>query len=115
MANITRLGARLRAARKAAGFKTSKEFLKKHKVPASTYSQHESGARNPDDHALKFYSKVFRVNFNWLKSGKGNPYTNNNINKNTIMKEELLDIQSIKKVEINQKILLKALTQSINI
>jgi transcriptional regulator with XRE-family HTH domain len=100
-----RLGARLRAARKAAGFKTSKTFLKESKIPASTYSQHESGARIPDDKILKFYSKIFTVNFDWLKEGKGLPYSNPNLTNN-ILEEELLDLNKFKlDPSINQPIL----------
>ena|SRR3990167_10391069 len=87
-----RLSARLRAARKAAGFKTSKAFIKKHNIPASTYSQHESGSRLPDDKTLKFYSKTFDVNFDWLKSGKGNPFSTMSVHKKNTMDEELLNI-----------------------
>ena len=90
-----RLGARLRAARKAAGYKTSKNFLRESKIPASTYSQHESGARIPDDKSLKYYSKIFAVDFNWLKNGKGLPYSHTK--KTTkILEEELLDLNKFK-------------------
>jgi transcriptional regulator with XRE-family HTH domain len=96
MINQIRLGARLRAARKAANFKTSKEFSKKHNVPESTYSQHESGSRQPNDDTLKLYSHAFGVNFNWLKSGKGQPYNlTSNTRKNT-MAEELIDLKPLK-------------------
>jgi transcriptional regulator with XRE-family HTH domain len=89
MTTIQRLGARLRAARKAAGFNTSKSFLKKYKIPASTYSQHESGARIPNEETLKFYSNILEVNFTWLKAGKGQPYKNINASKKESMIEEL--------------------------
>jgi transcriptional regulator with XRE-family HTH domain len=102
MTNTIRLGARLRAARKAAGFKTSKEFLNKHSVPASTYSQHESGARVPDDETLKFYSKVFDINLDWLKKGNGQPFNNISISKKNIqIFEELVQdtkISSLKTI-----------------
>jgi transcriptional regulator with XRE-family HTH domain len=105
MTNTIRLGARLRAARKAAGFKTSKEFLNKHSVPASTYSQHESGARVPDDETLKFYSKVFDINLDWLKKGNGQPFNNISISKKNILSEELLELK--KPVTLNQKLLIQ--------
>ncbi|MCD6040019.1 MAG: Helix-turn-helix domain [Gammaproteobacteria bacterium] len=110
---LLRLGARLRAARKAAGFKTAKAFLKKHHVPASTYSQHESGARTPDDQALKFYAKVFEVDFNWLKKGKGQPFK-----KITAFKKETLAEESIelsRKNPIDEALLKKILTRYIKI
>jgi transcriptional regulator with XRE-family HTH domain len=100
-----RFGARLRAARKAAGFKTSKTFLKESKIPASTYSQHESGARIPGEKILKFYSKIFAVNFDWLKEGKGLPYTQTNSTK-SILEEELLDLSKFKPTtSLNQSML----------
>ncbi len=108
-----RLGARLRAARKAAGYKTSKAFLKKYNIPASTYSQHESGSRIPDDEILKYYSKLFDVNFDWLKSGIGSPFNISISSKKNIINEELLDINKMKekqdKLFINQKIFTKIL------
>lgn len=112
MAYSIKLGARLRAARKAAGFKTSKEFIKKYKVPASTYSQHESGARSPDENIIKFYSKALTVNFEWLKSGIGQPYSKYTATKKNAMDEELLDIsdkspanKASNQPTINQKLL----------
>ncbi len=111
MTTLIRLGARIRAARKAAGFKTAKAFLKKHKIPASTYSQHESSTRTPDDEALKFYTKVFDVDFNWLKTGKGQPFK-----KITSFKKETLAEESIhlrRADYINEELLTKILTQVI--
>ncbi|MHB1948750.1 MAG: helix-turn-helix domain-containing protein [Gammaproteobacteria bacterium] len=93
MTEITRLGARIRASRKAAGFKTSKAFIIKYKIPASTYSQHESGKRVPDDEALKYYSKVFDVSFTWLKTGEGHPYKKPLLIQNKVMNEELTDLK----------------------
>jgi transcriptional regulator with XRE-family HTH domain len=109
-----RLGARLRAARKAAGFKTSKSFLKKSKIPASTYSQHESGARIPDDDTLKFYSKLFTVNFDWLKNGKGLPYTQI-APKNNTLEEELLNLEEFKSnTAINHAVFTTILRETIS-
>lgn len=119
MTHTIRVGARLRASRKAAGFKTSKEFIKKHKVPASTYSQHESGARTPDDEALRFYSKIFGVNFDWLAEGKGQPFSKSTTIQKSAMDEELLDISGQKNTRtkdldiINQKLLAKLLEEMI--
>jgi transcriptional regulator with XRE-family HTH domain len=112
MVTTIRFGARLRAARKAAGFKTSKDFLKKYKVPASTYSQHESGSRSPNDTMLEFYSEVFGVNLNWLKTGDGKPYSRINIAKKTIISEELIDLNQAKIIHpLNQKLLTKILEE----
>lgn len=109
-----RLSARLRAARKAAGFKTSKSFIKKHKIPASTYSQHESGARTPDDDTLKSYSKIFSVNFDWLKDGKGLPYTKMN-SGNNVFHEELLDLNSFNNKTLNESLLSSILNEVLSL
>jgi hypothetical protein len=70
------LPARLKLARKTAGFKTAKSFTDKHGFPASTYCQHETGARNFDDATIKEYSKILKVNYDWLAKGEGVPYKN---------------------------------------
>jgi transcriptional regulator with XRE-family HTH domain len=120
MMETIKLGARLRAARKAAGFNTSKAFLKKYKVPASTYSQHESGSRTPDDKMLQYYSKIFEINFNWLKSGGGQPFNHSAPSKMNIMEEELFDLNMLKLTkkqpvkQINQKLLTKILSDIID-
>lgn len=111
MTTLVRLGARIRAARKAAGFKTAKEFLKKYNVPASTYSQHESGARIPDDEGLKFYTKVFDVNFDWLKTGKGQPFKKITPFQKESLAEE--SVQLIRANHINEELLTRILTQII--
>ncbi len=111
MTTLIRLGARLRAARKAAGFKTAKAFLKKHKVPASTYSQHESGARTPDEENLKFYANVFDVDFKWLETGKGQPFKTITSLKKEILSEEFVHLR--RAGSINEKDLAKILTQVI--
>ena len=119
MMDTVRLGARLRAARKAAGFKTSKAFLKKHKIPASTYSQHESGARMPDEETLTFYSKVFEVSLDWLSQGKGSPFSKPSNAKKNAIEEELLDLSILKNKKnyslyINQELLTVILSEIIS-
>ncbi len=118
MSDAIRFGARLRAARKAAGFKTSLSFTRKYKIPQSTYSQHESGTRNPDEQAMKNYSKCLGVRYEWLNNGDGLPYTKINTNQKTVMQEELLDIKPMSKstqlVEIDhQELLVKILDELI--
>jgi transcriptional regulator with XRE-family HTH domain len=111
MTALIRLSSRIRAARKAAGFKTAKSFLKKHKVPASTYSQHESGARTADDVALKFYSKVFDVSFDWLKTGKGQPFKKPTPFKSETLAEESVELKRAD--HINEVLLTKILARTI--
>lgn len=55
---------RLRAARKAAGFTSARQAAKALQVPAATYHQHESGARNMNavdlDRYLRFFAERTR-------------------------------------------------------
>lgn len=63
---------RLRAAREAAGFKTKADAARAAGVPYPTYAGHENGARGAfklDEAAT--YARVFRVNIEWLLTGKG--------------------------------------------
>lgn len=97
--NTLKFAARLKAARKSAGYKTSKEFVTKHDIPASTYSQHESGQRYPSDEIIQRYSLLCHVNFEWLKTGSGDPFAgtadNNNLSqKQEIIADEMLDLRS---------------------
>lgn len=111
MQDSLRIGARLRAARKAAGFQTAKSFLKKYKFPASTFSQHESGARVPDDETLGYYSKVFEINLNWLKTGKGLPHAKSTANQKKALAEELINISKPTAIQLNEELLAKILTR----
>jgi transcriptional regulator with XRE-family HTH domain len=65
---------RLRAARKAAGFKTLTAFFTAHKISRSTYHHHETGSRNIDEATLKKYAKLLKVDYDWLATGEGSPY-----------------------------------------
>jgi transcriptional regulator with XRE-family HTH domain len=72
------IGERLKAARQAAGYETSREFCSFVGVNESTYSQHESGLRFPRDQLIKQYAEALQVNYEWLKFGKGAPISNPN-------------------------------------
>ena len=89
MLDKLKIGARLRAARKAAGFKTSLAFCEKFTIPSSTYSQNESGVKAPRTEALKKYAECLGVNFEWLKSGIGEPILEENTHKTMCIKEDL--------------------------
>lgn len=73
MSNKEQVGARLRAARKAAGFKTSLAFCQKYNIPPSTYSQNESGLKIPRKATLSKYAELLGVNTEWILLGKGAP------------------------------------------
>ena len=75
MSKLTeQIGLRLRAARRAAKFKSARIFAAQHNIPESTYSQHETGKRalNPD--MLLRYSELLDMNPGWLLTGEGMPY-----------------------------------------
>ncbi|MFN3234785.1 MAG: helix-turn-helix domain-containing protein [Gammaproteobacteria bacterium] len=70
-----KMGKRLCAARRVI-YDTAKDFAKAHDVPASTYSQHETGKRALNSDTLVKYSEVLGVDPGWLLTGKGMPYPN---------------------------------------
>src|SRR3990167_782285 len=76
------LGARIKAAMKAAGFATAKEFCEKYHVPYLTFAQHIQGRRLPAPNFLKLYCKSFGVTAQWLETGEGNPMTHNKGSRN---------------------------------
>lgn len=82
------IGKRLRAARLACGYKSARSFAIKHKIPESTYSQHETGKRSLNPEMLCFYSEKFHVHPGWLIHG----HTNQLAESNTA----LIDVQQFK-------------------
>jgi len=68
---------RLRAARKAASFKSAKDFANQYKIPLSTYSQHETGKRSINAELIINYSSYFQINPYWLLTGNGEPFFGN--------------------------------------
>ena len=85
MQDLENIAARLKAAREAAGFKTSRAFCDAFDVPRSTYSQHESGQFSLKDPVLKTYAGYLQVNFDWLNFGEGEPLNT----KDTVRKNKL--------------------------
>jgi hypothetical protein len=91
MTSLTRyISVRLKIARMAAGFKTSKEFAEKHNIPLSTYCQHETGKRPLSIEQLFHYSTLTFVEPAWLLTGQGNPCTDGN---NKAMEQKILEDQ----------------------
>ena len=72
------IAARLRSARKVAGYKTSKEFCQKFDIPESSYSTHENGHRGIKEQLLKQYAEYLNFNYKWLASGQGDPFSYEN-------------------------------------
>lgn len=65
------IASRLRDARIDSGFKSAKDFANSHDIPASTYSQHETGKRSINAELILNYSKLLQINPYWLLTGKG--------------------------------------------
>ncbi|MCK4869950.1 MAG: helix-turn-helix transcriptional regulator [Gammaproteobacteria bacterium] len=85
------LGTRIRAARKALGYKTGRDFQRKLGfVERSLYYQWEIGRRIPSEEALKKISKICNVNYEWLVTGKGSPYKGVKISSSDAQKKEAL-------------------------
>jgi len=96
------LGARIKAAMKAAGFKTAKEFCEKYDIPYLTFAQHTQGRRHPNHEFLTLYSKAFGVTGQWLETGEGNPLASA---KKSAKSEKIIKLSSTeidKRLQINQ-------------
>lgn len=74
MTDFDRTGIRLKTARRAAGFKSAKEFCDRFGIPSSTYSLHETNHRNLKPKIAKKYADILGVNPTWLLTGSGSPY-----------------------------------------
>jgi transcriptional regulator with XRE-family HTH domain len=86
---------RVRAARKAAGYKSAKEFANKYEIPLSTYSQHETGKRSINAELIINYSSYFTINPCWLLTGNGEPFFDEDQNqkeKKAIIERETFSI-----------------------
>jgi len=76
MENKNSIGARLRVARGLAGFRSAREFTLKYGIPASTYSQHETGKRALSIELLLHYCTLLNISPLWLMTGNGLPQPN---------------------------------------
>ncbi len=63
------IGKRLQQARKALGFKSARSFARKHAIPESTYSQHETGKRSLNPTILLSYCERLNIHPGWLILG----------------------------------------------
>lgn len=88
------IGTRLRAARKAAGYKSAKIFASQHGIAESTYSQHETGKRTLNADMLFQYSNIFGISPGWLLTGEGAPYSLHDRHKEQILYQELQDLKN---------------------
>lgn len=67
------MGDRLRWARKRAGYAKPMDAIRAFGFTKSTYIQHENGTRGFPSRAAQRYSTVYRVDLEWLLTGKGKP------------------------------------------
>jgi transcriptional regulator with XRE-family HTH domain len=81
---------RLKSARKAMGYPSARNFAKFHKIPESTYSQHESGKRLLNLKTLFNYSYLLSINHEWLLTGKGEFLSQINKEDNVFSKKRVL-------------------------
>lgn len=65
------IAARLRTARKNAGFTSVGDAAKALGVAYPTYAAHENGSRAFDNETAAFYARRFKVSLDWLLTGKG--------------------------------------------
>lgn len=66
------IGKRLQTARKALGFKSARSFARKHGIPESTYSQHETGKRALNPSTMLTYCGRLNIEPSWLVTGTAN-------------------------------------------
>lgn len=67
-----KIGMRIRAARKAAGFRYAREAAEALAMEYPTYAGHENGSKNAKGEIEK-YARRFGVSIDWLLTGKGKP------------------------------------------
>ncbi len=65
------IGDRLKRAREQAGFEEATEAARAHGWPVPTYLSHENGTRGVPLKKLTVYAAAFRVNVEWLITGRG--------------------------------------------
>ncbi|MCW5588111.1 MAG: hypothetical protein KIT27_00475 [Legionellales bacterium] len=99
------LGARIKAAMKAAGFKTAKEFCEQYDIPYLTFAQHTQGRRHPTSDFLKLYSEAFGVTAHWIETGEGSPLSKANQKKTK-------EILKLSEKEIDKRLKINELLQT---
>ena len=72
------MAGRLKIARELAGYRTGVDAARALRVAEQTYLAHENGSRGFARKAA-FYSTKFRVNLEWLVTGRGQPAAGNKV------------------------------------
>jgi phage repressor protein C with HTH and peptisase S24 domain len=65
------IGKRLKQLRLAAGYETQNALAQAMGIGVTTYANHENGTRGLTADAAERYSRFFKVNLDWLFTGKG--------------------------------------------
>lgn len=68
------ISARLRAARRARGFKSRTAFALACKIPLATYRTHEAGEIEMRTTDVIRYAKMLNISLEWLITGQGSPF-----------------------------------------
>ena len=63
--------ARLREARRRAGFQNAADAAERFGWPVIAYRSHENGIRGLKAHVAKKYAKAYKCSFPWLMTGEG--------------------------------------------
>jgi transcriptional regulator with XRE-family HTH domain len=91
---VSNVGKRIRAARKAAGYRSATAFSKDKSIPLSTYSQHENGRRVLSIDILIQYADLFHVSAAWLLTGDGEPFDlHENVQRRAVIDDELYQMK----------------------
>lgn len=64
---------RLKQTRIKAGYATNAEAARAMGVVASTYRGHDNGSRGFSSERAQKYARFFRISYEWLQTGKGDP------------------------------------------
>lgn len=85
------IGARLRTARVAAGFRSAKSFIQKYGIAQSTYSQYENGKRLLDAENVVKLCDFLGISATWLLTGKETSNAGRYLDKNTLLAGKTLN------------------------
>lgn len=122
---------RLKNARKAAGYKSAKQFAQKNNIPPTTYSQHEASKRSLSIEVAKRYCEYLNINLCWLLTGETteglnilkeiNPPLHEELCKNPAgdltnedFKQKLYDISRLQLTKIIDKELLSSILKRVH-
>ncbi len=101
------LGQRIKIARLLSGYSKSQDFrnIVFPDYTVSLYYQWEIGKRKPGDEALKSISEFCKINYDWLKTGDGDPFKGIKISsKEKNLKKAMIAYEMInKKFELEKQ------------